>query len=390
MSGDSIPPPPERRTSRTACRILSSALAKTHKMSDHGVVKQGYVRQRSKKLGGVWQKRWLVLRKCPNMGPPRLESYTSEMDWRKYSTDMDSGRHRSYLGSCRKSKVYLLDQRQPKGGAISVSRLPSSIRKFSFCVCFQTSNSENNHNHSDILVEGRQTRRDGKIKTFACESNYDADAWVKAIQAEAGQLSESGEGILLGGAPDVVASSLRKEMLNDTFRVFLVSTTALDACGDCLLQVAPENLYVYSMHEPRERLAAWPLTALRRYGSDSEKFTFEAGRHCATGEGLFVFYGPHSESIYQRVHQATLAIAAQANAMEPTAPQYERRPSIGSSPRPNFNELRHSLEEDLNSSFIASTTTSHFATSGGVVKSTQNPISFRSHLLSLSTPSGLE
>lgn len=345
------------------------------------------MRQRSKKLGGVWQKRWLVLRKCPNMGPPRLESYSSETDWRKYSTD--TSRHRSYLGSCKKSKVYLLDQRQPKGGAISVSRLPSSIRKFSFCVCFQTSNSENNN--SNLIVDGRPSpRRNGKIKTFTCDSNYDADAWVKAIQAEAGQLLESGEGLVLGGAPDVVASSLRKELLNDTFRVFLVSTTALDACGDCLLQVAPENLYVYSLHEPRERLASWPLTALRRYGSDSEKFTFEAGRHCATGEGLFVFYGPHSESIYQRVHQATLAIAAQANAMEPTAPQYERHPSIGSSPRPSFGDLRHSLEEGLNTSFIASTTTSHFATSAGVVKSTPNPISFRSHLLSLSAPNGHE
>ena len=34
---------------------------------------------------------------------------------------------------------------------------------------------------------------------------------------------------------------------------------------------------------------AWPLKSLRRYGADDDVFSFESGRRCPMGEGIFAF-----------------------------------------------------------------------------------------------------
>lgn len=222
------------------------------------IAKQGYVRVRSRNIG-VWQRRWIVLRKATGTAPCRLEKYLEE----KHA--------RTHAGQ----KVVLLTP------AASVSRLPSSVKKHAFSICFQ----------------------DGSVKSIACDSDLEADTWVKLMVQECLE-PQSG----LSGEPDILSPGIQKE-LQEQFHVYLVPSPKLDVFGECLLQVTHEHIYLWDLLGPRTKLAAWPLTALRRYGSDPAKFTFEAGRHCATGEGMFVFHTLEGEKIYCKVHQATLAIA---------------------------------------------------------------------------------
>lgn len=43
----------------------------------------------------------------------------------------------------------------------------------------------------------------------------------------------------------------------------------------------------------------WPLKSLRRYGYDADLFSFEAGRRCDTGEGIYAFRCSTAESLFR-------------------------------------------------------------------------------------------
>lgn len=104
--------------------------------------------------------------------------------------------------------------------------------------------------------------------------DLEADTWVKLLAQEC--VPQTGIG-LASGEPDVLSSGLQKEM-QEQFHVYLLPNCKLDVFGDCLLQVTHEHIYLWDAMNCKVKLVAWPLTALRRYGSDPTKFTFEAGR----------------------------------------------------------------------------------------------------------------
>jgi len=167
----------------------------------------------------------------------------------------------------------------------SIQRLPIQQKKHGFALTFQ----------------------DGNSRLYCCESDLEADCWVKLLMQGCTPTSTVCD--LSSGEPDVLSPGLQKE-LQEQFHVYLLPTSAkLDLFGECLLQVTHEHIYLWDVLNCKVKLVAWPLTALRRYGSDPTKFTFEAGRHCLTGEGMFVFHTTEGEKIYRKVHQATLSIA---------------------------------------------------------------------------------
>ncbi|XP_054567164.1 docking protein 4 isoform X3 [Eptesicus fuscus] len=186
------------------------------------IVKQGYVKMKSRKLG-IYRRCWLVFRKSSSKGPQRLEKYPDEKS--------------VCLRGC------------PKVTEISnvkcVTRLPKETKRQAVAIIFT----------------------DDSARTFTCDS--------------------------------------------DRFSVFLLPCPNLDVYGECKLQITHENIYLWDTHSPRVKLVSWPLCSLRRYGRDATRFTFEAGRMCDAGEGLYTFQTQEGEQIYQRVHSATLAIAEQ-------------------------------------------------------------------------------
>ena len=69
------------------------------------------------------------------------------------------------------------------------------------------------------------------------------------------------------------------------------------------LEVGETDLILYQRGKDDIR---WPLRSLRRYGFDAGLFSFECGRRCPTGPGIYAFHCPRAEFLFNCV-QARVA-----------------------------------------------------------------------------------
>uniref|UniRef100_A0A8C9KNU8 Fibroblast growth factor receptor substrate 3 n=1 Tax=Serinus canaria TaxID=9135 RepID=A0A8C9KNU8_SERCA len=65
--------------------------------------------------------------------------------------------------------------------------------------------------------------------------------------------------------------------------------------GSGVMELTPRELI---LHTHKRDAVRWPYLSLRRYGFDSNLFSFESGRHCHTGQGIFAFKCSRAEEIF--------------------------------------------------------------------------------------------
>ncbi|XP_047204908.1 fibroblast growth factor receptor substrate 2b [Girardinichthys multiradiatus] len=106
------------------------------------------------------------------------------------------------------------------------------------------------------------------------------------------------------------------------------------------------------LHTHRRDDVRWPYLCLRRYGYDSNLFSFESGRRCQTGQGIFAFKCSRAEEIFNMLqevmHSHSISVVEEAvldpnqqGALTPAALGYSvptvpngvsRLPSVGETP----------------------------------------------------------
>ena len=73
--------------------------------------------------------------------------------------------------------------------------------------------------------------------------------------------------------------------------------------------IAPGKLQVTTveiiLHQRNKPPVKWPLRCLRRYGHDAEIFSFESGRRCSTGPGIYAFKCSRAEQLFNLVQANT-------------------------------------------------------------------------------------
>ncbi|KAG8513106.1 Docking protein 3 [Galemys pyrenaicus] len=94
------------------------------------------------------------------------------------------------------------------------------------------------------------------------------------------------------------------------FPVVVQRTEAAARCqikGSYLLVLDKDAIQLRESSSP-QALYTWPYRFLRKFGSDKGVFSFEAGRRCDSGEGLFAFSSPQARDLCTAV---AIAIARQ-------------------------------------------------------------------------------
>ncbi|XP_023682217.1 fibroblast growth factor receptor substrate 2a isoform X1 [Paramormyrops kingsleyae] len=104
--------------------------------------------------------------------------------------------------------------------------------------------------------------------------------------------------------------------------------------GSGIMELTEEELI---LHTHKRHAVRWPYLCLRRYGYDSNLFSFESGRRCQTGQGIFAFKCARAEEIFNMLqdvmHNNSISVVeepvleANHSHVEPDLPRTPRTPT---------------------------------------------------------------
>ncbi|CAH4037763.1 unnamed protein product [Pieris brassicae] len=83
------------------------------------------------------------------------------------------------------------------------------------------------------------------------------------------------------------------------FRVVNIDEDGSDLCSG-QLEITDSDIILY--REGRDS-TVWPLHSLRRYGFEGDLFSFESGRRCETGEGIYAFRCRRASVLFRTLQQ---------------------------------------------------------------------------------------
>lgn len=136
---------------------------------------------------------------------------------------------------------------------------------------------------------------------------------------------------------------LSKNHLRDTntrlFRVHNVNDLGAEISPG-KIEVTDNDLIFYQKNKEPIR---WPLRCLRRYGFDEELFSFESGRRCPTGSGIYAFRCLRAEELFNLVQAAIQNVGQQAHlrASQTMVNGSATLPTVRSSSRPSSHTDSH-------------------------------------------------
>jgi hypothetical protein len=122
----------------------------------------------------------------------------------------------------------------------------------------------------------------------------------------------------------------------DIYRIKLIDTDASIRCGlksnlDSYFTLIVTSVSI-SLAEDGKVLFTWPFRHIRRYGCTKEGFSLEAGRKCASGDGLFSFITKDGNSIFQAVATHVNSLKASRNLTDDQIPGVTSLGASGLSP----------------------------------------------------------